>query len=39
MASLKPKYCCCYVILIDSVLYNKIVLGYKFIFYMWEGSQ
>jgi hypothetical protein len=42
MASWEPKHCSCYVLLIKYILYNKVVLDYKliyfFIFYFWEGE-
>jgi hypothetical protein len=33
MASCKPKHCSCYVPLIKYILYNKVVLDYKFIYF------
>ena len=33
MASWEPKHCSCYVLLIKHILYNKVVLDYKLIYF------
>jgi hypothetical protein len=38
MASWKPKYCSCYVLFINYILRNKVVLDYIFIYFINEQS-
>ena len=38
MASWEPKHCSCDVLLIKYILYNEVVLDYKFIYFIFFGG-
>jgi len=39
MASWEPKHCSCDVLLIKYILYNEVVLDYKFIYFILGGGN